>query len=224
MSRPRCGDAGYLNNAGQPCGAIPVRGLDACRRHTGKSLAKARAQGEVRLAVLRWDVDQPTVDPGETLLRLVTVTAGRAQWLAELLHQAYEAAERLRTVDVIPGVDDDTDAGADAARDLDEVLARGGVSALIGKTYAADKNGGIFATGEAIRGLAALEQAERKLAADMAAKAIAAGIAERQVRLAERQAEMIAAFASALARRLGLDPGAPEVRQAIATELRALAA
>lgn len=49
-------------------------------------------------------------------------------------------------------------------------------------------------------------------------------IDERLVVINERQAELIARFATAFARRLGVDPGAPEVRQAIAAELRALTA
>jgi hypothetical protein len=37
-----------------------------------------------------------TVDPGETLLRLVTQSAARAERYAMLLEEAYEAAERLK--------------------------------------------------------------------------------------------------------------------------------
>lgn len=47
-------------------------------------------------------------------------------------------------------------------------------------------------TGEYIRGLAQLEAAERDRCATFAAKAIAAGLAERTVRLAERQGALIA--------------------------------
>ena len=36
------------------------------------------------------------VDPGETLLRLVSQSAARAEMYARLLEDAYEAAERLK--------------------------------------------------------------------------------------------------------------------------------
>jgi hypothetical protein len=50
----------------------------------------------------------------------------------------------------------------------------------------------VFATGEAIRGLVQLEAQERDRAAGMAAKAVAAGLATRQVELAERQGQLVA--------------------------------
>jgi hypothetical protein len=47
-------------------------------------------------------------------------------------------------------------------------------------------------TGEYVRGLATLEAQERDRAAGFAARAVAAGLAERQVKLAERQGALIA--------------------------------
>jgi len=63
-----------------------------------------------------------------------------------------------------------------------------GVAALVGNTYGAAKDVGVYVTGEAIRGLADLEAKERERCANFATKAVAAGLAERQVRLAERKA------------------------------------
>jgi hypothetical protein len=48
------------------------------------------------------------------------------------------------------------------------------------------KDVGVYVTGEAIRGLADLEAKERERCADFASKAVAAGRAERTVRVAER--------------------------------------
>src|SRR5215211_5063407 len=62
-----------------------------------------------------------------------------------------------------------------------------GVAALVGNTYGAAKDVGVYVTGEAIRGLADLEAKERERCANFASKAVAAGLAERQVRLAERK-------------------------------------
>jgi hypothetical protein len=46
---------------------------------------------------------------------------------------------------------------------------------------------GVYVTGDAIRGLADLEAKERERCANFASKAVAAGLAERTVRIAERQ-------------------------------------
>lgn len=67
--------------------------------------------------------------------------------------------------------------------------------------------------------LALLEQAERRLSADMSAKAISSGLAERVVRLQERQAELLVAVLEAFARSLGLDPADAQVRAAARASL-----
>jgi hypothetical protein len=86
----------------------------------------------------------------------------------------------------VPG-DPDADTAVTARRDLDRIFNTGGVAALVGNTYGAAKDVGVYVTGEAIRGLAELEAKERERCASFASKAVAAGIAERTVRIAERQ-------------------------------------
>jgi hypothetical protein len=56
----------------------------------------------------------------------------------------------------------------------------------------------VYITGEAIRGLADLEAKERERCANFATKAIAAGLAERTVRVAELRSSLVRAAASAL--------------------------
>lgn len=70
--------------------------------------------------------------------------------------------------------------------------------------------------------LALLEQAERRMAADMSAKAISSGLAERMVRLQERQAELLVSVLEVFARELGHDPRAVEVRAAARVSLLAI--
>jgi sulfite reductase beta subunit-like hemoprotein len=65
--------------------------------------------------------------------------------------------------------------------------------ALVGDAYG---EGG--KTGEYVRGIARLEAEERDRCASFATKAIAAGLAERQVRLAERQGALIAGVIQAI--------------------------
>lgn len=178
------------------CGANAVRGTDACKNHGGKPLEKLKAEGAVRLEVQRWGLNSAVTlaDPGTVLLRLVTQSAQRAEMLAGLLQEAYEAAERLRAAHEAEELVELEDHGEDGERadtqrvreDLQRIFTSGGVAALVGHQYGATKDGDVYATGEAIRGLARLEAEERDRCAGFAAKAIAAGLAERQVRLAER--------------------------------------
>lgn len=76
-------------------------------------------------------------------------------------------------------------------------------------------------TGEYARGLVQLEAQERDRCAGMAAKAIAAGIAERQVRIAEKQASVMAELIEAALHGAGVT--GPEFlagRKAAAQKLR----
>lgn len=186
---------------GEPCQAQAVAGTEACTKHAGIPTAQAKARGQVVVELSRWGITDKTLDPGLTLLQLMTQSFYRAQMYAGLLEEAYEAAERLRGADATgelpPSVDSSTDRDR-AVQDLQRIFGAGGVSTLIGNTYAADKDGGVFATGEAIRGLVNLEAQERDRAAGMAAKAIAAGLATRQVELAERQGALVADMVRAL--------------------------
>jgi hypothetical protein len=218
---------------GMLCNGHAVAGTDLCRMHPGTSLEKHKAKGAVVVELSRWGITDRTLDPGITLLQLMTQAFYRAKLYGELLEQAYEAAERLQGVrggradgiDDLPSVDSAADRDR-AAQDLQRIFATGGVSALIGHTYAADKDGGVFATGEAIRGLVTLEAQERDRAAGMAAKAVAAGLATRQVELAERQGALVADLIRALFAdpELGLTvEQAARAPQVAARHLRALA-
>lgn len=215
---------------GQPCGAQAVDGTDACQRHAGRAFAEQRAKGAVVLELRRWGLNghDELADPGQTLLKLITQSAARAEHYAALLEQAYDAAERLKAAEQpVDGMPPSVDSSADRDRallDLERVFNTGGISALIGHEYAADKEGGVFATGEAIRGLVQLEAQERDRCANFAVKGIAAGLAERQVRLAERQGALVAEVLRAVLADLGLDPAAPHVVQVVSSRLAALGA
>jgi hypothetical protein len=215
-SAVKCFTFGHKNSRGGPCGANVIKGMKGCWRHAGKTLAKAKAEGAVRVELEAWGLGDTTVDPGEVLLRLVTQSAARCELYGRLLGEAYEAAERLRQahlsedlVEVGAGQFADADgqesADVQAARlDLRRIFATGGVGALVGYTLAATKDGDIYAASEALRGLVRLESEERDRCAGFATKAVAAGLAERQVRLAERQGEMLASVIRLILEDLGL--------------------
>lgn len=195
---PRCKGT---NRHDQPCGQSAIPGGTVCGWHGGKA-PQVKARAAVRAEVMAWGLGDAHSDPGEVLLRLVTQSAQRAELYAGLLQQAYEAAEQIRAHHAagnltLPPVSDDPDyvepAEIQQARiELDRLFNVGGVAALVGHTYSATSDGDVYATGEAIRGLAELEAKERDRCATFAAKAIAAGLAKRQVELAERQGALIA--------------------------------
>ena len=56
------------------------------------------------------------------------------------------------------------------ARDLDRIFSTGVVAALVGNTYGAAKDVGVYVTGEAIRGVADLDAKERDRWANFASK------------------------------------------------------
>ena len=56
-----------------------------------------------------------------------------------------------------PG-DENADTAETARRDLDRIFNTGGVAALVGNTYGAAKDVGVYVTGEAIRGLLILKR------------------------------------------------------------------
>lgn len=199
----KCYEFGHKNKAGLPCGANVIAGTTGCWRHAGKKRKQAKAEGQVALELRRWGLNDTAIDPGVVMVRLVSQSAERVALYADLLGQAYEAAERLKSAhDAEDLIVTDTDADLEhpedpsvqaARQDLRRIFTTGGVAALIGYKFDADRDGRIYATEEAVRGLAKLEAEERDRCASFAAKAVAAGLAERQVRLAEQHGALMAA-------------------------------
>ena len=112
---------------------------------------------------------------------------------------------------------------AEAARkDLDRIFNTGGVAALVGNTYGAAKDVGVYVTGG---GMADLEAKERERCANFASKAVAAGLAERTVRIAERQGQLMVDMVQAALREVDLSPEqASEFEAALARQARELTA
>jgi hypothetical protein len=212
--------------SGQQCKRKAIPGGTVCRYHGGGA-QQVKAKAAVRAEVMAWGMGDSHVDPGEVLLRLVTQSAARAERYALLLEEAYEAAERLkRSFDAGALEIDESKVMADTAReDLDRIFNTGGVAALVGNTYGAAKDVGVYVTGEAIRGLADLEAKERERCANFATKAIAAGLAERTVRVAERQGQLMVEMVQAALREVDLSPEqASAFKAALARQARELTA
>ncbi len=218
MICPQCGkihtrcDGHKASDRPEPCQRHPRTGSKVCDSHGGKA-PQVRAKAEVRAEIMRWGLGDTTVDPGETMLRLVSQSAARVDFYSGLLRGAYEAADRLRVAQETP--QSDLLAAETARMDLERIFNTGGVAALIGHTYAGTQTSGVIATGEKIRGLAELEAQERDRCANFASKAVAAGLAERMTRLAEKQGAMLAGMFTAMAQALGHDPSDPAVEALI---------
>ncbi|MER6764104.1 hypothetical protein ABT266_28430, partial [Amycolatopsis sp. NPDC000746] len=200
----------------RPCKNDAIQGGTVCPSHGGKA-PQVAANAAVRAEVMRWGLGDAHADPAEVLLRLVSQSAARVELYGRLLQEAYEAADRLRKAHAAEQLVADTEIeygfdgdGGDRAevqtakKDLERIFNTGGVAALVGHTYDDSKTGGIYATGEQIRGLAQLEAAERERCAGFAAKAVAAGLAQRQVELAERQGALLVELLNAVFDDLGL--------------------
>jgi hypothetical protein len=200
-----------------------------CRFHGGASPHVA-SKAAVRAGVMSWGLGDSHVDPGEVLLRLVTQSVAPAEMYARLLQEAFDAAERLKQAheagqNVEALGDENADTAETARRDLDRIFNTGGVAALVGNTYGAAKDVGVYVTGEAIRGLADLEAKERERCANFATKAIAAGLAERTVRVAERQGQLMVEMVQAALREVDLSPEqASAFKAALARQARELTA
>jgi hypothetical protein len=186
----RC--SAHSTRTGEQCKKWAVDGATVCLAH-GAGAGQVRNKANVRAEVFRWGLGDATVDPGETLLRLVTQSAARAQRYADELEALVEESPSLR-------------------------------EALVADIWVQPEHGESYKAGEYLRGLAQLEAQERDRCANVAAKAIAAGLAERQVRLAERQGEQMMAAVTAALGRMSLTPEqATQFRKELAIEVRALA-
>jgi hypothetical protein len=218
-----CGHAGHRNKAGKLCSAMAIEGTAACTRHAGVKKKIHKARGAIVVELRQWGLDgrEDLADPGHTLLKLVTQSAARVEMYSRFLAEAVDAAERLAAAGTVPQSDL---LEAETARlDLERVFNAGPVAALIGHTYAGTQTSGVIATGEKIRGLAELEAQERDRCANFAAKAVAAGLAERMVRASEQMAAMVAQALEESFAELGHDPKDQHVRDIIARRMMAIA-
>lgn len=175
---PRC----HGHKDGLPCGRWPTRGATVCRSH-GAGNPKVRALAVVREEASRWGLDgnTTTVDPGETMLILLTQSYWRANRYAAEIERLVGEHDTLS-------------------------------DALVGEQLIFNPDtGALTKVSEYIKGMAVIEAQERDRAARFAKMAIEAGLAERTVRLAERQTEIAERALLAALDDLGLD-GAQQQR------------
>jgi len=109
------------------------------------------------------------------------------------------------------------------ASELEQLVDDEGLAAaLVGKIEVPTKHGG-YKAGEYIRGLAQLEAQERDRCANFASKAVAAGLAARTARVAERQGQLMVEMVQAALREVDLSPEqASAFKAALARQAREL--
>lgn len=204
-----CGDYGGRNRYGDPCKNWCIPGSTWCRRHVPreKGYERALAEGEVVRELSDWGLrpgDYP--DPGELFLQLIAQSSRRVQRYAELLGAAVELAAKaaapadqaaLKQLGLFDPAPDRVQAVAD-------IFARGELAGLTAPLYELDMLGNKIHVGEQIRALTKLEAEERDRLAGWCVKAIAAGLEERRVRLAEAAGANLAAVIRAFTSELGL--------------------
>jgi hypothetical protein len=180
---------------GVTCHGSRIEGIDACRMHAGQKGALAKARGE---AVTAWSAlsGKPVISHTEAVLGMLQMSWLRVHLYAGLLEQQVTAAQEAA---VREPADAEVRAAVGAAYgvDVDDTPGQGAPpvgpgTGLIGHTFSGVKDIGIFATGEAIRGLTQLEAAERDRCVKYAKTAHDMGIAEREVHLAEQQGQLLA--------------------------------
>lgn len=179
------------------CHQPATTGTDACRNHAGVSLEVAKAQGQARITAFAALGATPSIEPGYAVLASLHMSWLRVHLYARLLE---EQVQNDASGGHWAHPENLTDGAADDQPSPD------GVRGLIGHTYAADKVAGIFASGEAVRALVQLERDERDRVVKFAKVAHDMGIAEREVRLAERQGELLAQVIDNVLGDLGLTP------------------
>lgn len=196
------------------CHNIAVSGTAVCLNHGGQSLDVLRARGEANKAITAFSAlgGVPNIEPGYAVLASLHLSWLRLHLYASLLEQQV-GAEHDEPIGSWNGDLEDEDFGRGVGRQQSPA----GTAGLVGHTFAADKQAGVFASAEAVRALVALEAQERDRVVRFAKTAHDMGIAEREVKLAESQGALLAAVVRGILGDLDLSAvqleRAPEVIQ-----------
>jgi hypothetical protein len=169
------------------CHQAAVRGTNACRNHSGYSLAVTKVQGEARITAWNPAGQAVAVDASSAVLGVLQMTYLRLGMYADLLRRQV----------VTEG---------DTAGDLHETDTPE-ASGLIGHRYGmGGKDGITYVQTEEVRALVTLEAAERDRVVKYAKTAHDMGISDRLTSLAERWGDIVATRISLMLDGLDLSP------------------
>lgn len=170
--------------------------------HAGVRSDVAKAQGQAVITAFSALGGQPSIEPGMAVLASLHMSWLRVHLYGALLEE--QVGEQQDEPIGGWGPSGSTDHGE--LRGVARQESPDGVAGLIGHAYSADKGAGIFASGEAVRALVTLEAQERDRAVRFAKVAHDMGIAEREVRLAESQGQLLATVVRNILGDLALSP------------------
>jgi hypothetical protein len=169
------------------CHQAAVRGTNACKNHSGYSLAVTKAQGESRITAWSPVGEVVAVDASAAVLGVLQMTHLRLATYSELLRRQV----------VVDG---------DTAGDMQETDSPE-ASGLIGHRYGmGGKDGITYIQTEEVRALVTLEAAERDRVVKYAKTAHDMGISDRLTNLAERWGDIVATRISLMLDSLNLSP------------------
>jgi hypothetical protein len=164
---------------GGVCHGAAVAGTDACRMHGGQRGDVLKAKGEA-LSAWRAVPGRSDISPSEAVMSMLQMSWARVHLYASLLERQLAGADRSRGV--------------------------GEGEGLVGHTFSASPSVGVYESGEAVRGLAVLEERERDRCVRYAKVAHDMGIADREIRLAEQQGALLAGAINRILDALELSP------------------
>jgi hypothetical protein len=186
---PKKGGGTCANRAGKGTDHV---GHGHCRYHGGNSPGGVKmADRELAYATARTlhlPADDPDADPSALMLALVREQAGIVAWLRE-----------------------------EVGKLTPEALVRGTRYVRRTTTTVGQFPGETTVTeaGQTEHVLSVMYARERRIYADVLAKVIAAGIAQRHVDLAEQQGELAGRLVTGILSDLGVDPASPRARDVI---------
>lgn len=189
----------HPERAGRPCRSPRMKGQTICGKHGGRA-AHNRAAGEARVAeqkaaelVQTYGLKVETT-PSEALLDEVKWTAGHVAWLRERVQELEQKAAAARDYYDAHGdeADDDDDHEGEPDDTYPTTVAKRH-ELIWGQTrekIGGDDRGSTYEAGA--HAWLKLYQAERAHLVNVCKAAIAAGIEERKVKLAEQQGSLLA--------------------------------
>lgn len=181
---------------GRPCKRTPSPGLAVCVKHGAgapqvRAAAKKRREAQEAVAIMaRYAERDHDADPGELLLDLICWTSGEVKFYRAKVQEAAMSG------------------------DEDDALVWG-----ITKQVTGGKDAGTTSEAKPITWLALYDAAKDRLQ-KYCVDAIKVGLKEREIRMAERQADTIVAMIDGILTQLGHNPAAPEVAQVVAGQFR----
>lgn len=194
-----CGDYGYHRKDGKPCSNWVTPGTHACRAHAGKTLdehTKTAQETKIATQALNaWGlIPDQWVDPIQTILNLISLSARRVAMYAELLNAIQHrgiAGDVMWRAEGEPGGEEEPH---------EDMALRIGLTpgqlalykTVIGNVYEMSKGGELYISREDHRAIITLDGHERDRLSKLCIDAAKLNIEERRITAAQEQGGKLA--------------------------------